>query len=173
MSTLKINNFNTVAGVAYNSIVQAKHFTNTTVESFTLGDAIPYDTNLKLSIKPLFANSQILLIASVCTFYVPDVSVMRIRFKRTPFTTLSPAGNNTGGYSVWTAINYATASSWGNSMTPNSEIYWMDSPASTGEVVYTCQLSSNNGSATVGLNRYTHNSSWSGSSHMTLLEIAQ
>jgi hypothetical protein len=173
MSTLKINNFKTVAGDTYESVLQVKHFSYPTVESFTLGDAVPYDTNLKLSIKPLFANSKILLIGSVCTFYVPNVSVMRIRFKRTPFTTLSPAGNNTGGYSVWTALNYAQVDSWGDSMTPNSEIYWMDSPASTGEVLYTCQLSSNNGSATVGLNRYTHNTLWSGCSHMTLLEIAQ
>jgi hypothetical protein len=173
MSTLKINNFKTLAGDAYNSVVQVKHYSYATQEAFTLGDAVPYDTNLKLSIKPLFANSTILVITSCALFWAPGLSVTRVRIKRTPFTTYSPAGNGTGGYTNWTTVTYAEAASQGSAIAPNTEIYWMDSPATTGELTYTLQLSSNNGSYTVGLNRYTYGAEWSGSSHITLLEIAQ
>jgi hypothetical protein len=173
MSTLKINNFKTLSGDNFNSIVQVRHFSYSTQQTFSLSDSVPADTNLKLSIKPLFANSTILLLGSCAVSWQPGLTVCRVRYKRTPITTNSPAGNNTAGYTNWTTVTYAESTSQGGAMAPNTEIYWMDTPGSTGEVVYTCQLSTNNGSYTVGINRYTYGAEWSGSSHLTLLEIAQ
>jgi hypothetical protein len=175
MSTLKVNNFKTVGGDIYENVIQVKHFSYSTVETFSLSDGTPYDTNLKLSIKPLFANSKILVMSSCALMWMPGLTVNRIRIKRTPITTLSPAGNQTGGSGStnWTQVTYAESASQGGAMAPNTEIYWMDTPATTGEVMYTLQMATNNGAYTVGINRYTYGVEWSGSSHMTILEIAQ
>jgi hypothetical protein len=173
MSILKVNNFKTVGGDTYQSVVQVKHFSYSTPQSFSLSDGTPCDTNLKLSIKPLFANSTILVMSSCALFWQPGLTVNRVRIKRTPITTLSPAGNITGGLSTWTQVTYAEAASQGSAMAPNTEIYWMDTPATTGEVMYTLQMATNNGAYTVGINTYTYGAAWSGSSHMTILEIAQ
>ena len=60
-------------------------------------------------------------------------------------------------------------------MTPNTEVTWYDTAGTLDNIGFRVQLSGNSSttSYTFGLNRYSYGDSWSGVSHMTIMEIQQ
>lgn len=185
MSTIKLTKWQTPNATTHNSVLQIQSYSYNTQETFNCtSDADPRDTQFIGFIKPMYANSKILVIASCPVFWSYDQTVCRIRLRRIDYSsytsggvidpTISPAGQSTGGYTNWTNVTYAGSGS-GVSMTPNTEVTWYDTAGTLSNIGYRVQLSGNssNTSYTFGLNRYSYGADWSGVSHMTIMEIQQ
>jgi hypothetical protein len=175
MTTLNVNKWQTAGGTTINNVVQTKSFHYATYQAWTAAaDATPYDTALTLSITPKYSTSKIYVLCSPNIFHATSSSVVRARVKRTgPATTYSTSAS-ASAMTGWTTCNYTGAPATASYMSPNQNIQWFDSPASTSACTYTLQICGNTSSQVVGLNGTgLWGSTWAGSSQIVLMEIAQ
>lgn len=169
MSIIKANKWQTVAGIPVNNIVQMVQVDYNTYQSFVANAAT--DTGLTLSITPRFATSKILVLCSSQMGHAPG-SVVRGRIKRTGPATVYSASSDASSSTGWTTTLYNPVDN--SYMSANSNIQWFDSPASTSTCTYTFQTANNTTGVVVYLNGYNaYTSVWGGTSHLTLMEIAQ
>ena len=171
MSIIRANKWQTVAGIPVNNIVQMVQVDYNTYQTFAGSTGVYSDTGLTASITPRFATSKILVFCSAQMGHAGG-TVVRGRVIRTgPSTVYSAfAAAAESTTSTTTQYNQHTTSYMG----PNSTIQFFDSPATTSACTYTLQIANNTTSAAIYLNGYNdYTTSWGGTSHLTLWEIAQ
>jgi hypothetical protein len=171
MSIIRANKWQTVAGLPVNNIVQLVQVDYNTYQTFAGSIGVFSDTGLTAAITPRFATSKILVMCSPQLGHTAG-TVVRGRVIRTgPSTVYSTFGTA----SESTASTTTQYNSYNNSyMSANSTIQFFDSPASTSTCTYTLQIANNTSSYAVYLNGYNaYTTSWGGTSHLTLMEIAQ
>jgi len=171
MSTVRASKWQTIAGVPVNNIIQLVQQDFTTAYSTTSRTMV--DSGVSLAITPRFANSKILVIASIQQSAISASTVNRSRIKRTgPSTAYSDFAATTGTTSAenYTTVCYMSGSA--SVMPPNNTIYWLDTPASASACTYTVQFCIND-ATTARINLYGSYNNWGGTSHLTLMEIAQ
>jgi len=171
MSIIRANKWQTVSGLPVNNIVQLVQVDYTTHQSFAASANAAQDTGLTASITPRFATSIILVLCSPQMGHTGG-TVVAGRVKRTGPSTVYSTFATASSSSSFTTVQYNQNGT--SYMSANSTIQWFDSPASTSTCTYTLQIANNTSSYTVYLNGYNaYTSSWNGTSHLTLMEIAQ
>jgi hypothetical protein len=154
------------------AVLQVVHVDYTAFQSFST----PSNTNqsqatgLAATITPSSTSSKILAICSMNVGHDGATSVVRTLLQRTgPSTANSPltgAASNT----AFSTVIYTPTS---QIMYPNDSIIWLDSPSSTAACTYTLRIGGNAAGSPSYLNGSSgYGSSWGGTSHLTLLEIA-
>jgi hypothetical protein len=171
MSIIKANKWQTVSGLPVSNIVQLVQVDYNTYQTFSASAGAFSNTGLTAAITPRFATSKILVFCSAQMGHAGG-TVCRGRVIRTGpatvYSTFATASESTA--STTTHYNPVTTSY----MSANSTIQFFDSPASTSTCTYTLQIANNTSSTAIYLNGYNaYTTSWGGTSHLTLMEIAQ
>lgn len=171
MSTVIANKWLNVQGIPMNSVLQVVHVDYTTIESTSSKTMVA--SGFTASITPKFNNSKIFVMCLPCIHGTTNTTAARFRLRRSgPATVYAYYATGTGTTSTANMSGAVYNGGVGSYMTNNSSIYWLDEVNTTSACTYTLEYSHNdNGSAI--LNRYGAYTDWVGTSHMTLMEIAQ
>jgi hypothetical protein len=176
MTILRVDNWKDTNNFAYNNIVQVQHVHYATYEAYAGSARVASATGLVLSITPRYNTSKILVLCSPNVSHATSSSVCSLRVLRTgPSTAYSPnsSGADSGQYTLTNYIN-PQGTAGNETMGPNFNIHWLDSPTTTSTCTYRLEIANNTTGQAIYLNgngEYT--SSWQGSSQMTLMEIKQ
>jgi hypothetical protein len=171
-SVIRANIWQNSSGITYGTVLQVVHFDYATFQSFTAGDGVAQDTGLVATITPRLATSRILVQVSANMSENSNATVCRGRITRTGPATASSTVSGTTNMTQYTTVVYASdATSY---MRPNANIVWFDTPNTVAACTYRLQIASNGAGQTVLLNgQRGYSNTWGGTSHMTLMEIAQ
>mgnify|MGYP001171754370 CR=1 FL=1 len=152
----------TVSGLTTGKVLQVVQANKSNIFS-TSGTTFVDVTDLSLSIIPSSTSSKILVMftgmLSGDTYASTKVNLLR------DSTILGEGSTGTQKASI---TNYATGS-----QTYNSGLNWLDSPSSTSSLTYKVQLATDNTTGVVVyLNRNSGDANYTGSSSLTVMEIA-
>lgn len=163
MSTLKFNKWQSIDGITRNAVLQV--VTKTVSTTFSTSSQSFVDvTDMFLAITPTSATSKILV--HMCPFITntrtgtQTLSALRLLRDSTPiYNPYGTSGSNFFGFGSIVSSNSTSLNNYGTFV-----LTFLDSPASSAEIIYKLQVANYLSSATTNI---------LGDSTITLMEIAQ
>lgn len=174
MTTLQVKQWQFTNGTVVGNVIQQQYFFYNTYQVWTnTADGAAQDTGLVVSITPRYNTSKILVLCAANINHGNSTCVVRGRIVRTgPSTTYSPSSVATY-CNNWTTTMYGPAGTSAAYMPGTSTIYWLDSPSTTQACTYRLQIASNTTGGSIMINGNAQwLNTWSGSSTITVMEIA-